>query len=227
MRFALVSWFFVAFGWAETITPEDRAYLLEHLALTREMVVNTTQGLSPAQLTFKPAPHRWSVAQCIDHMARSEDYIVHKMVRERLLKSTEPVHPFDAKLKPPPGPVPFRMGHLEDGLMIRAMTDRSRRAPVTTVTGPPPVEEIAPASRPEDLARAVTYFLEVRARTIDYVRLTQDDLRGHWASTQQVVYFPVRNFQDGYQWILRMSAHVERHLQQIDEVKRDGKFPRR
>lgn len=86
---------------------------------------------------------------------------------------------------------------------------------------------MAPAFRPEVLARAVAYFLEVRVRTVDYVRVTQDDLRGHWASTQQVVYYPVRNYQDGYQWILRMPSHVKGNLQQIDEMKRNSKFPGR
>jgi hypothetical protein len=32
---------------------------------------------------------------------------------------------------------------------------------------------------------------------------------------------------DGYEWVLFISAHSERHTKQIDEVKADPTFPKK
>jgi hypothetical protein len=38
--------------------------------------------------------------------------------------------------------------------------------------------------------------------------------------------FPeVQPLQDGYQWLLRMSAHTERHLMQIHEIQDSPGYP--
>jgi hypothetical protein len=46
------------------------------------------------------------------------------------------------------------------------------------------------------------------------------DLRAH------VVAHPALGPLDGYQWILTVAAHTERHTKQILEVKADTRFPR-
>jgi hypothetical protein len=51
-----------------------------------------------------------------------------------------------------------------------------------------------------------------------------DDLRGHFL-TAPLPRFNVQ-FADAYQWILRMSAHVERHLMQVHEIRRSKGYPR-
>jgi len=38
-------------------------------------VLTATKGLSEAQWNFKPAPDKWSVAQCLEHIAAAEDFI--------------------------------------------------------------------------------------------------------------------------------------------------------
>lgn len=38
--------------------------------------------------------------------------------------------------------------------------------------------------------------------------------------------FPHMHFSDAYQWLLRMSAHTERHLMQVQEVRRSAGYPR-
>jgi len=37
-------------------------------------VLDAVKGLSPAQWNFKPAPERWSIAECMEHIA-AEDFI--------------------------------------------------------------------------------------------------------------------------------------------------------
>ena len=59
----------------------------------------------------------------------------------------------------------------------------------------------------------VTHFKRSRDRTIAYVEKTNDELRNHIAP------HPTMGDLDAYQWILLISAHSERHVAQIRNVK--------
>jgi hypothetical protein len=200
----------------------DRAYLIAHLEMTRQFVIDTTQGLTREQWGYSPGPGRWSIAQCVDHLAHTEDYVF-VMVRDRLLKSEKPIEVFgpgeSSDITVPPG----RLPRAADALLIRAMTDRT-----AAVGRPPepPLEVIAPRKDIQDPQTALDAFLKVRSATISYIRTTQDDLRGHYTYAPLPGYYPEFQFHDGYQWLLRMSAHTERHLMQIHEVKASSGFPR-
>ena len=53
-------------------------------------------------------------------------------------------------------------------------------------------------------------------RLLQYVRTTEDDLRGHIVARQR---------SDAYQWALLISTHEQRHILQIREIKADPAFP--
>jgi hypothetical protein len=103
------------------------------------------------------------------------------------------------------------------------MTDRTADAQ-TPVEQRPPIEEVAPRSTFADAQSALHRFLTVRAATIQYTKTTTDDLRGHFTQVA-LSGFPDINFQDCYQWLLRMSVHTERHLMQAQEVRRNENYP--
>jgi len=211
---------------AESISNADRAYLVAHLEMTREFVVDATRGLTKEQWLFKPGPLRWSTAQCIDHLAQSEAYVL-KMVRERVLESEEPLvgaFASTAKGRQAIEEKPHRMSKEEDAIIIRWMTDRSPAVEIP-VEQRPPIEEIAPRATFDDPESVLRHFLEVRAETLQYIRTANDDLRGHFTQAP-LAGFPAMKFHDGYQWILRMSAHTERHLMQVHELRRDVAYPR-
>lgn len=206
---------------AESISDADRAYLVAHLDMTREFVVQATRGLSNGQWLFKPAPLRWSIAQCIDHLAATEEYVI-KMVRERVLTAAEPLagaFPSIGKKREAALQKPRRMSRLDDAIVLRWMTDRTS-AVQTPVDQRPPIEEVAPRATFVDPHSALDHFLSVRAATIEYAKTTSDDLRGHFTRVALGPDFPDMQFHDGYQWLLRMSAHAERHLMQVQEVQR-------
>jgi hypothetical protein len=211
---------------AETISDGDRAYLLSHLEMTREFVVDTTRGLSKEQWLYQPGPARWSIAQCIDHLAQTEEYLL-KVVRERIIPSKEPlVGTFPSMMtdRQRVADQPKRMSRIEDSFVLRWMTDRTPSA-ATPVEQRPPIEEVAPRRVIDDPQSALEHFRHTRAATMTYVRTTQDDLRGHF-SQSPMAGFPDMHFSDAYQWLLRMSAHTERHLMQVHEVRRSAGYPR-
>ena len=56
-------------------TPEERNQALEFLTQSRNGLFASVQGLSEAQWTFKPAPDRWSIAECVEHVVIVQDFV--------------------------------------------------------------------------------------------------------------------------------------------------------
>ena len=69
------SLFFALAARAQEVTPAERDKALAYLESTKKDVLEATKGLSTAQWNFKSAPDRWSIAECMEHIAAAEDYI--------------------------------------------------------------------------------------------------------------------------------------------------------
>jgi hypothetical protein len=98
-----------------------------------------------------------------------------------------------------------------DQRVLRAVPGRGRR-----VAAPEPV---APTGRFGEFVETAQAFREIRNRSIDFARTTTADLRSHFSP-----HF-VLGMLDAQQWLLFLAAHTERHLEQIDEIKADARFP--
>ena len=187
----------------QTISQDDRQKLINHLERTRNGVVEATRGLSDAQLNFKAGPFRWSVAQCVEHISLSEGFLF-RIGTEQALKA-----PVQATRKTP------QQITEGDVFILKNIPDRSSR-----FQAPEPVrpsKQSSTAGAQQGLAR----FLSDRGRTLEFVKGTQEDLRGRCIDS------PFLKCMDTYQWILMLSAHTERHLAQLLEVKADPGFPKR
>src|SRR5689334_24026974 len=55
-----------------TIEKKERKFAKGFLNDTKSDLVKTVKGLSQAQLTFHSAPDRWSVEDCLKHIAAAE-----------------------------------------------------------------------------------------------------------------------------------------------------------
>ena len=60
---------------AQDLTQAEKDKALAYLESTKNDVLDATKNLSTAQWNFKAAPDRWSIAECIEHIAAAEDYI--------------------------------------------------------------------------------------------------------------------------------------------------------
>ena len=181
---------------AQSLTQADRDKGLQYLEATRRGVVNATEGLSAAQWNFKPAPDRWSVAECMEHIAAAEDYI-RGMVVEKVMKA-------------PPRPAGEDVAAI-DAMVLQAIPDRSHKA-----QAPDPLKPTNRFGSPEG---SLKHFLESRTVTEDFMKNTAD-LREHAAMS------PLGKNLDGYEFTLFIAAHSERHTKQILEVKADPNFPK-
>ena len=54
------------------LTKKERKFAKEHLKETKKDLMKTVEGLSAAQLSFKADSARWSVEDCVKHIAMAE-----------------------------------------------------------------------------------------------------------------------------------------------------------
>ena len=71
----------------------------------------------------------------------------------------------------------------------------------------------------KDLGEALRRFQALRATMIEYIKTTDDDMRAHSFGSREPI--------DCWQWMLEISTHAERHIQQIREIKNDPNFPKK
>ncbi len=99
-----------------------------------------------------------------------------------------------------------------DENILKGVPDRSQKFKAPDPFVPKGIYSTAPAG--------AAAFQEARGVTLDWARTTKIDLRNHFQPS------PLGEL-DSVQWILFMSAHNERHVAQILEVKADPKFPKK
>jgi uncharacterized damage-inducible protein DinB len=58
------------------MTAAEREGVLKYLAESRERLLRTTQELSQEQLHYRPAPGRWTVAECVEHITAVEGAVL-------------------------------------------------------------------------------------------------------------------------------------------------------
>jgi hypothetical protein len=151
IAFALL---FAASAKAQDVTPADKERALKYLETTKKNIEDATKGLSEAQWNFKPAPDRWSVAECMEHIAATEDRL-QGMIVAQVMKA--PAAPDRDVVK-------------IDAMVISMIPDRSHKAQAP--------EELKPTNRFGGADASLKRFEESRAKTEDMLKSTPD-LRGH------------------------------------------------
>ncbi len=179
------------------LTKEEREKASKFLQDTENGILASVKDLSEAQLNFKPAPDKWSVADCVKHIAATE-MALWKMTEDNIKMAENPDKRKDIQLT--------------DEEVIKNIEDRSTKRKTFA-----PLEPQNTGFK--TMQEALASFQENRGKLIEYVNGTKEDLRNHVAS------LPMGSY-DCYQMVLFIGAHSNRHNQQIDEVKNDPNFPK-
>ncbi len=180
---------------AQELYQAEKDKALQYLKSTKQDVLDATKGLSAAQWNFKPGPDRWSIAECMEHIAAAEDFI-----RDNIANGV---------MKAPA--VPGRDVVAIDAAIIENVPARKNK-----VQAP---EAIKPTNRFGSPEGSIKHFVESRAVTEEFLKTTPG-LRDHAADS------PAGTKWDGYEFILLIAAHSERHTNQIKEVKADPNYPK-
>jgi hypothetical protein len=174
----------------------ERDQLLLHLAESREMLLHLVDNLTGEQRSFRPAEDRWSVADCVEHLAVVENFTLQRI--QTILQEPPPDQPADTQGK--------------DQVILDRVPVRASR-----VKGP---AQVMPSGRWPDFEELLRQFEAARERTLRFAAVTQADLRS------RAFPHPFLGPLDCYQWLLFLAAHCERHSRQVEEVKADPGFPR-
>jgi len=139
---------------AQELSQADREKGVKYLEETRDGVVAAVSGLSDAQWQFKAGPDRWSIAECLEHIALAEDFL--------FMNVTQNV------MKGGPG-APDRDFAKTDAAVLAMIPDRSHKA-----QAPP---QLVPTGRwtPQETLK---HFLASREKTIEFMK-TEPGLRAH------------------------------------------------
>ena len=181
-----------------TLSKKERKFATDHLKDTKSEVLRSVGGLSSAQLNFKSAPDRWSVKECVYHITLAERNLWN-MLESSMSTQANPEKRSEIKVT--------------DDQIIKMVEDRSTKVKTT--------EPFEPKNATwKSVDEALTDFKNQRNDHIKYLRNTTEDMRNH------VVQMPFGSI-DCYQLCLMISAHSDRHTQQINEVKADPGFPKR
>jgi hypothetical protein len=98
-----------------------------------------------------------------------------------------------------------------DEAVLAMVPDRSHKAQAP--------EPLVPTNRFGSPEASIKHFVESRATTEDFLKTTTG-LRDHVTDS------PMGKL-DGYEFVLLIAAHSERHTKQINEVKADPNFPKK
>ncbi len=193
----LIALFAFAFSENKALEKKERKYAANSLKQTSKDLMKAVKGLSDAQLKFKTSSDKWSVEDCMKHLAMAE------MGLRQMI---------DANLKQPANPEKRSEIKITDDGLVTMIKDRTNKIKTN--------EALQPENTPfKSMDEAITSFKDNREKLIDYVKNTQDDLRSH------VIDFPIGKM-DAYQMVLLISAHTNRHMQQMQEVMADPNFPK-
>ncbi|MCB0374282.1 MAG: DinB family protein [Sinomicrobium sp.] len=187
----------VSFTGADTtLTKSERKLAIKEMTNSRNHLLKLVKGLSEKQLNFKSSPERWSIAECVEHIAISENLIFGML---------------EAALKTPADPSGRPEVKTPDDALLARIKDRSTKVKT--------FEPFEPSGKYGSFEATLKEFKAKRDEHIRYVKKNRDDLRNRY---QKLPFGTI----DGFQVLLFMSAHSERHVKQIEEVMADANFPK-
>ncbi len=178
------------------LTEAERDYIVTALQTTQTLLRDAVDGLSDAQLTFKPGADRWSIAECVEHIVLVERGIF-RAAQQGIQQIADSEKRSDIKIS--------------DVDLVKATRGRSRH-----IAAPAP---FMPTGKYGDTAATLAMFDEVRAADINFAQHAEGDLRTHYFD--HFILGPL----DLYQALLLIAAHGERHRKQIDDVKAAPGYP--
>jgi hypothetical protein len=183
------------------LTPQELELGRSCFERSRASLLQSAQGLSEAQLHFKPSPECWSIAEILEHVVVVQEMILGPLWA-RLLESPAPAV-YDAKAV--------------EAILSTGIPDRSVKFPAP--------EQVHPSGRltvAESLERFIANDGKLRERLE-----SAPDLRLHAipAAPIKAISKGAHELLDGYGWLLLVARHSERHALQIQELRAHAGFP--
>lgn len=186
------------------LTEDERTELLTMLDASQNRVMDLISGLSDAQWTFKSGEDRWSVAECTEHIVRSQRALL-GLAQLALSKEPDPEWLERTRTK---------------GALIRQVMPNRQPFGQGGATAP---MEIRPTEN-WDRAKAIQEFYTVQGEVVAYVEALAENAPIKQYTAEHP--FPVFGWLNAYDWLIYVPLHTERHSRQIEEVQADPNYPK-
>jgi hypothetical protein len=170
------------------LSSEEKKYIIAYLTETAEKLENAIATFTKSE-DYKPSPEEWSLANVVEHLALTE-----KSFRRAL----------DFALAQPAMSESEAAAQRKSDNYVR----KGNAGRVTKVKAP---ERVSPSGT-LNVAEAWVQFSAQRAENIQFLQDSQQDFRLHFWT------HPFFGAIDGFQVLITMAAHLERHLLQIEEL---------
>lgn len=138
---------------APVFSEKDREFALKYLNDTRDDYIRQLTGISDAQLNFRAAEGRWTIAEIAEHITVVEQALFGMLTAPTAAKTYACAD------------VP----RIPDTALILAITNRGQK-----FTAP---EQVRPNGRWKTKEDLIASFEKTRATTIDYIKNNKADLR--------------------------------------------------
>lgn len=193
----LIALLLLSFSQSDTkLAEQERLKGAIALIKTQARVLETINNLSEEQLNFKSSPESWSISECVEHLAISENAF-DQMLKESLKAPADPSRRAEVKMT--------------DDEVLTMIINRDNKVKTS--------EPFEPSGKFGSFEETLNAFKSKRMEHIIYMETSEDDLRNHYGQ------LPFGTL-DAYQIIIFMSGHTERHVRQMEEVKADRNFPK-
>ena len=181
-----------------TLSNQERKFAIAQLKDTRTDLLVSVKGLSETQVNFRPSADKWSIKECLYHISQTEKEVWDKL---------------ETAMKEPATPEKRSELQISDEQVLKTVTDLSCKL-ILAETSQTNNAQLRSTSE------ALSKFKSSRAEHVKYVKTTTGDLRNHFIQLSI-------GWVDCYQAIIFMAGQCDRHIQQINELLVDPRFPRK
>jgi uncharacterized damage-inducible protein DinB len=184
------------------VTDEELAELVKVIDDAQDQLVGHISGITDEQWSFKQNPNRWSIAECVEHIARTERAILGGIAFH---------------LSRPANPDWFAQTQGKLDLVRRVVVDRPKGG-----VGSPfqAGGEVLPSEH-WDRARGIREFYASHGELRAFVETMPREIKNRTFENP----FPSIGMLNGYDWLNLGALHVVRHTLQAIEVQEDPNYP--
>jgi hypothetical protein len=181
-----------------TLSNQERKFAIAQLKDTRTDLLVSVKGLSETQINFKSAADKWSIREYLYHISQAEKGVWDKL---------------EAAMKEPATPERRSELQISDEQVLNAPAGVSGK--LVLIESPQTNK-----GKVQSTSEALSKFKSSRAEHLKYVKTTTGDLRNHF------IQLPI-GWVDCYQAIIFMAGQSDKHIQQINELLVDPRFPKK
>lgn len=184
------------------LTDEEFAVLVKELDDAQDLLLGRISGITDEQWAFKQNPDRWSVGECVEHIARTEKAILDGIV-------------YYLGLPPNPSWHDETKGKL-DFVRQTVLTRNPGGAGSPFKAG----YEVGPTEH-WDRGRGIREFYKSHGELRALVETMPREIKNRTFANP----FPQIGMLNVHDWLTLAALHVMRHTKQIVEVQEDAGYP--